>query len=128
MKFPPVMNGPVISDLAWSCMVPHTSSCLGTSQGAGAALGKGCRAGQDHRPGRVFSLPGPLIYPMFPCWMAPNIRSRGQLREGNPKMEIISLGYRSPDIGQVPQEVQTLLPSAVVRTREVVWVLLLPDE
>lgn len=46
MKFPPVMNGPVISDLAWSFMVPHTSSFQGISQGAGESLGKGCRLGR----------------------------------------------------------------------------------
>lgn len=57
---------------------------------------------------------------MFPPWLAPNIRASRWLRQGDPKRESISLGQGGPGIGRVPQEVQTLLPSAVVGTWGVV--------
>lgn len=131
MRFPPVMNGSDISDLAWGGMVPALllpPLPREHPREHGKPWEGDARLGRTTPKGGFLAPSGPLIYPMFPPWLASIIRARGRLMEGDPKRESVSLGHRSPGIGRVPQEVQTLLPSAVVGTWGVVWVRLLPDE
>lgn len=131
MRFPAVTNGSDIPDLAWGGMVPALlPPPLPREHPREQGKPWEGDAGLDRSTpqGGFFASSGPLIYPVFPPWLAPNIRARGWLRDGDPKRENVSLMHRSLGIGRVPQEVQTLLPSAVVGTWGVVRVPLLPDK